>query len=55
MSIMVGARAIEFSQGRRSEAMSIPEKSGIGMAVDFTCICLTSLNTRSEKIFKDDS
>ena len=40
---MVSARAIEFGQGRRSEAMNIPEKSEIGAAVDFTCICLTSI------------
>ena len=52
---MASARAIEFSQGRRSEAMNIPEKSEIGAAVGFTRICLTSLHIRTDKIYKDDS
>lgn len=55
MSKMAGARAIEFSQGRPWEAMNIPEKRKIGAAVDFTCICLTSLHIRTEKIYEDDS
>ena len=53
--MMAGARAIEFSQGRRSEAMSIPDNNEIGATVDFTCICLTSLHIRTEKIYEDDS
>ena len=55
MSKMASAGAVELSQGRRSEAMNIPEKSEIGAAVDFTCICLTSLHIRSDKVYKDDS
>ena len=55
MSKMASAGAIKFSQGRRSEAMNIPEKSEIGAAVDFTCICLTSLHIRTDKVYKDDS